>query len=275
MKRKTLLACCLSMILISAVTQAKDLVVSDIDDTLKISHVNSVIDSVQNALVTNRPFLGMSTLLSTIKNKNPDLELVYLSNAPSSLLESSHRTFLSENKFPEGEVRLRMRESAATHKIVQLRQLIQMYRPQKMLLIGDNGEKDPVIYEQIQKEFPNIEMTILIHQVGSFSGQSIKMGQVGFVTSIDAALSLTTKSVNPATLGTWLELSDLSFLNDEIESFLAEPDEVGDVGSAYIPDWMNCTDYKQSFNVPFDMMIELFIARLPLRCAHVSSELVR
>lgn len=275
MKRKILLALSLQVFFLSAVSSAKDLVVSDIDDTLKISHVNSMVDSVQNAFVTNRPFLGMSSVLLAVKNKNPDIQLVYLSNAPSSLLEGSHRTFLKENNFPLGEVRLRTRESAANHKLVQLRQLIQLHRPQKMLLIGDNGEKDPVIYEQIQKEFPIIEMTILIHQVGNPSRLPMKNGQIGFATSIDAALSLTTKSTNPMTLGTWLELSDLSFLNDEIESFLVEPDEVGDAGSAYIPDWMDCTDYQQSFSVPFDMMIERYRAHLPVRCAHINSELVR
>lgn len=254
---------------------AKDLVVTDIDDTIKISHVTDTVDSTKNAFTTSRPFWGMANLLGQLLKTNTDTKLVYLSNAPRSIFESSRREFLRRNLFPAGDLLLRNSYSDSNFKLNQIRKLILAEKPSKILLIGDNGESDSSVYQQVQNEYPNIEITILIHLIGSPSSKAILYPQIGFATAIDAGLSLASAKQLSTFKQPWLDLNQLDFLKEEIESFLAEPDQVDDTEGAYIPNWMNCTDYQQQFNTPYNYYVELYKAKLPGRCAHIDSELIR
>ncbi|MEK6628877.1 MAG: phosphatase domain-containing protein [Bdellovibrionota bacterium] len=183
---------------------------SDIDDTIKVSHVLSLLGKVSRASDITTPFAGMAPLYRLILNQNiQDSRIVYLSNAPKEIaglaaLEFSHKTFLGYNEFPPGTVALRENFSDKNHKINYIRMLLEEQKPDLVILIGDNGERDPEIYHQIYNEYSSRTRIIsFIHQLYSTAEEPIftpkflsKVGakifkeQIGFATPIEIAVEL-------------------------------------------------------------------------------------
>ena len=196
---------------IGHLADAKTLLVSDIDDTIKVSHVLSTVGKVSRAADVTTPFLGMAALYQLVVNEDPqNTKVVYLSNAPDEIvgvpaLKISHQTFLVRNHFPAGDLLLRDGLFEIDHKLKALRTLIENEKPDLLILIGDNGERDTIIYDQVSREYANLNnMKVLtfIHQLYSTKssalipdfleevGQPLKENQTGFVTPIEIGLKL-------------------------------------------------------------------------------------
>lgn len=189
----------------------KVLLISDIDDTIKVSHVLSKMSAVSRAADITTPFTGMSQLYQLIVNENPDTtKVVYLSNAPAEIagipaIKFSHENFLKFNNFPTGEVDLKASIFEENHKIKEIRRLINEQMPDLVILVGDNGERDMEFYHQAVKDyasFSEIKMISFIHQLYDTKapfylpnyfaeiGKEIYPEQTGFVTPIEIALEL-------------------------------------------------------------------------------------
>lgn len=179
-------------------SNAKTVLVSDIDDTIKISHILDLQDAAAYAIDSDSEFLGMSALYQSLQNENPEMKFYYLSNAPEFLLSGTHTDFLKNKRFPKGKYLPRTNLLSSNHKISSLRKIIQNENPDTLILIGDNGEKDILVYNQIALENANSNLKIiqLIHNVYSTNNQAEEKGlktmkdQIGFVTSVEAALEL-------------------------------------------------------------------------------------
>lgn len=188
---------------------SKTLIISDIDDTIKVSHILSLPDKVNRATDVMTPFTGMAQLYQLILNqKIKDSQIVYLSNAPSEIagipaFEYSHKKFLSYNHFPDGNMNLRESIFDDHHKINEIRKMVEQERPDLLILIGDNGERDPEIYHTAYAEFSKrVKIITFIHQLYSSTvpfyipnilaevGSKIYSEQVGFVTPIEIAVEL-------------------------------------------------------------------------------------
>ncbi|MEQ1721771.1 MAG: phosphatase domain-containing protein [Pseudobdellovibrio sp.] len=199
----------LALFVVSIANAKRVLIISDIDDTIKVSHILSTAGKVSRASDVTTPFTGMAQLYQLLVNENSqDTRVVYLSNAPKEIagipaLEFSHRTFLSFNNFPPGEVDLRESIFEKNHKINEIRRMIEVEKPEILILIGDNGERDPEIYHQAYLEFSNqVRIVSFIHQMYSNHvpfykpnflaeiGTLITKEQVGFVTPIEIAVEL-------------------------------------------------------------------------------------
>lgn len=175
---------------------AQTLLVSDVDDTIKLAHVHSYKDMVYYAFDDTSRFMGMSDLYQLIAQDNPDLDIVYLSRAPTWIMQKRHKDFLRKGSFPQGLYIGRSEQSKDQHKITALREVIEELKPKKVILIGDNGEADPIVYRQIAKEFRSlgIEFFQFIRVVYSNSWWSpatpLAEEQTGFVTPIEISLEL-------------------------------------------------------------------------------------
>lgn len=176
---------------------AQTLLVSDVDDTIKLAYVQSTKDKIYFALDDTSRFMGMSELYRLIEQDNPDLQIAYLSRAPTWLMQKRHQSLLKKGAFPQGRYIGRESLSSDTHKVQALRSLIAEFQPKKVILLGDNGEADPVVYQQIADEFRSsgIEFLQFIRIVYSKSlwtpgGVAVKSDQKGFVTPIEISLEL-------------------------------------------------------------------------------------
>ncbi len=229
---------------------AKDLlVISDIDDTIKLSHVLRKRSASLRALDANSWFLGMNSLYQLIKNDNPKAYFAYISAAPEFLLENTHQKLLSNGQFPLGEYIARDRFiSSLNHKLIAIRKLLTERRPKTVIFIGDNGERDPVVYNQITQEFKNsgIQFHTFIRMV--YSSQNVdyvsklhplSVGQFVFVTPVEMGLELRKRAlINEASMS-WLVNTLIDFIEHET------PDHR--FGVLAFPTFLDCRGYKWPF----------------------------
>lgn len=240
---------------LSVQAKMKTLVISDIDDTIKVSHVLSTAGKVSRASDVTTPFAGMSQLYQLIMNQNIESNrMVYLSNAPEEIggipaLEVAHRTFLSFNRFPPGEVELRENIFDKNHKINEIRRLITEEQPELVILVGDNGERDPEIYHQAYAEFSSqVRIVSFIHQMYSAHvpfwkprflaevGATLHKEQIGYVTPVEIALELKNQNI--------LDQKSYDWMIKNISPYIAQEDNKWDgLKPISFPEFKNCADF--------------------------------
>lgn len=156
-------------------------IISDIDDTIKISNV---LDKVQ--LLTNTFILpfdavpGMSALYRNWSNIYPNSTFHYLSAMPDQLYTLTEE-FLFNQKFPSGSFHMRHfdwslhslfgfvhSQSTFDHKLRYL-DLFFTHLRRRFILIGDSGEKDPEIYGIIARQYPESIEKIFIRAINDES----------------------------------------------------------------------------------------------------------
>ncbi|MFA6237718.1 MAG: phosphatase domain-containing protein [Bacteriovorax sp.] len=144
---------------------AKTLIVSDVDDTVKVTDVLNKRNMVYNALFSKAEFSGMSELYREMNL--PETTLYYVSGSPK-FLEEKVGEFLEFNKFPQ-KANLILKQGLKTHtydyKVETITNLINKTNPDKVILIGDDTEFDPEVYETISKKFPSKVESIYIRAI--------------------------------------------------------------------------------------------------------------
>ncbi len=247
---------------------AKTLLVSDIDDTIKVSHVLSTVGKIGRAADVTTPFVGMAALYHLIVNENPqDTKFVYLSNAPGEIvgvpaLKISHLTFLAYNNFPTGELQLRAGLFEIDHKLKALRELINAERPDLLILIGDNGERDVLFYDQITAEFANLKPMkvitfirqlysskpkLLIPDLFEEIGLQLKPSQIGFVTPIEIGLKLNEAGSLSSASVDWLVRNVAPAVRRD-----------------FLPSFADCSDFRWNFSRP--QSLQNLIRKIDDRC---------
>ncbi|AZZ36967.1 hypothetical protein CIK05_09235 [Bdellovibrio sp. qaytius] len=238
-----------------AQTKEKILIISDIDDTIKVSHVISYKSFNPIVLFrtwdTTTPFAGMASLYQLILNENPGVnQVAYLSNAPSAetgveYLQNSHQTFLKSNNFPEGKLVLRDVIFDSEHKNKSIRKLVAEIQPTLVIMVGDNGENDVNVYEQARKELneQGIKNLIYIHQLYSShdedeAGKTLYPGQIGYATSVEIALDLNMKALLSADSANWVYEHTVPYILSIRYSFLQVLKAIS------FPTFKNCSDFK-------------------------------
>lgn len=135
-------------------------VISDIDDTIKISQVRDRQQLMLNTFV--REFAAVPGAAARYRAiaAAPDAAFHYVSSSPIQLYPALAK-FLRGADFPAGSVHLR--ESTAIsnvipgegdsrrHKLTTIGRLLADFPQRRFLLIGDSGEADPEIYGEIAR----------------------------------------------------------------------------------------------------------------------------
>jgi hypothetical protein len=151
-------------------------VISDIDDTIKISQVLDKEALLANTFLREfEPLPDMAFVYRRWASQGAAFH--YVSASPWQLYPALNR-FLEESGFPRGEIRLRylrvkdssffafMRASRA-FKIRTIEAIIQRYPKRKFILVGDSGENDPAIYAAVARAHPKNVLKIYIHLITS------------------------------------------------------------------------------------------------------------
>lgn len=234
-----------TLVFSSMSASAQTLLVSDMDDTIKVSYVLDKDSVVANVAMIHNVFMGMPELYQAI-SQIPDVKSIkYLSNAPKKIIGDLHEKFLKLNQFPQGEFVARSWYDLRTgnsHKVYSLRKFIKQYDPKEMILIGDNGEADAEIYAQIRTEYPSVLGPTYIRQAYSsigFSGNFAKPlheGQIPFSSSVDIAVDLFKRGYLSSEAVT-------DHVLDVVPDMLDE-DEDENRGPSAFPEWYDCRDFK-------------------------------
>lgn len=229
------------IVLVHNTTFAQTLIVSDIDDTIKETEVLHKKAMAKKALRIDLPFKGMSELYHHLVeeevSRDEKVQIVYLSNAPEKGFGKIHRNFIRYNNFPAGNAYLRRSFFDQNHKYNSLDHLFKQLRPKRVILIGDNGEKDAKIYQMAKtKLFPkygikNHQIFIRYVYPRSDEGKEVLDGQFAFLNAADIALTLFR-----------LEFLSLERTQDILaKSIVERPDGMGFM--PIIPEWVDCREF--------------------------------
>ena len=138
-------------------------IVSDIDDTAMVSHVPRMFVAAWNQLVkytsSREPVPGMAVLLTRVKRAHPGTPVIYLSTGAWNVVPT-HRSFFDRHGFPAGPMLMTdwgptntgLFRSGIEHKRTELRRLMIDLPDVTWLLVGDDGQHDPLIYGEAARE---------------------------------------------------------------------------------------------------------------------------
>jgi phosphatidate phosphatase APP1 len=149
-------------------------VISDIDDTIKVTEVRN-----REALLLNtfcRPFKAVEGMAGLYREWHTNgAQFHYLSASPWQLYIPLAE-FIGKGGFPAGTFHMkafRVKDSTVlallgdpeAFKLKLIRPLFGQFPQRRFLLVGDSGEKDPEIYGQIAREFPRQVRGVFIRDV--------------------------------------------------------------------------------------------------------------
>lgn len=151
-------------------------IISDIDDTVKITGVLDKTQMMLNTFVRPfQPVRGLAEHFRELSTAGADFH--YVSSGPWQLLPFLEE-FLEEHGFPIGSFHMRklrlksMRSpidfvrSSRDHKVESISRLLRDFPSRRFTLVGDSGELDPEVYGQIARSFGDQVERILIRRVG-------------------------------------------------------------------------------------------------------------
>jgi hypothetical protein len=149
-------------------------IISDIDDTLKITDVHSRQHLLANTFLHEfRAIDGMSDRFRMWHDEGAVFH--YVSSSPWQLFDPLADMLLAE-RFPVGSFHLRsfnLREHMLRRlllirrrgKSTAIRSILRRFPNRQFVLIGDSGERDPEIYGQVARKHPEQVCSIYIRQL--------------------------------------------------------------------------------------------------------------
>ncbi|MFC5369260.1 App1 family protein [Arcanobacterium bovis] len=152
-------------VMIVSPTATKGLV-SDIDDTIMVTWLPRAALAAWNSFVVHtnsrKTVAGMSNFYRNILSGHPDAPVFYLSTGAWNTF-STLEIFLSTFRFPVGPLLMTdwgptptgLFRSGQEHKKTQLRNLLIMFPNITWTLVGDDGQHDPLIYDELAREHPS------------------------------------------------------------------------------------------------------------------------
>ena len=155
-------------------------VISDIDDTVLVSHATELLRKMHLILTKNSktrlPFAGVKEFYSALAGDNLRNPIFYVSSSEWNLYDFLI-DFFDEKKLPKGPFLLQNLKSGIKdlirsgggshmHKAEKIDRLMMLFPHLSFILIGDSGQRDPEIYANAVEKYPNRVKAIYIRSVG-------------------------------------------------------------------------------------------------------------
>lgn len=159
------------------------IVVSDVDDTILISHATQTLRKLRLILTKNAktrlPFTGVAAFYKALQKGNPpgrENPFFYVSSSEWNLYDFLEE-FCDVRRIPKGTFMLQEMKNnlwdlissgggTHNHKRDKILRLLAIFSKQKFILIGDSGQRDARLYHEIATKYPNRILTIYIRDVG-------------------------------------------------------------------------------------------------------------
>jgi len=150
-------------------------VISDIDDTIKITEVHSKSATLRNTFLREfQAVPGMAGFYRDLAESN-NAAFHYISASPWQLYQPL-ADFVASNGFPAGTFELKpfrwkdrsffsLFADPEVYKSHVIEPLLRQFPRRKFILIGDSGERDPEIYGALAQKYPEQISRIYIRNV--------------------------------------------------------------------------------------------------------------
>jgi len=159
-------------------------VISDIDDTIKVTEVRDHQATLRNTFLREfQSVPGMAQFYQTLARSN-HAAFHYLSASPWQLYEPLNE-FVRSNGFPAGTFHLKpfrwksrsfisLFADPVKYKLSVIEPILKRYPKRQFILIGDSGERDPEIYGELARKFPKQIDQIYIRDVTAETAASTR-----------------------------------------------------------------------------------------------------
>ena len=150
--------------------------VSDIDDTVMVTHLPRILIAGWNTFVRSEQVReavpGMSAMYRSLLAEDPGMPVFYLSTGAWNTAPAITR-FLRRHDFPVGPMLLTdwgptntgWFRSGQEHKEAELRRLREDFPEIRWILVGDDGQHDPVIYGEFAQEHRDAVEAICLREL--------------------------------------------------------------------------------------------------------------
>ena len=150
--------------------------VSDVDDTVMVTHLPRPLLAAWNVLVRDEnareAVPGMAALYRRLVQSAPGAPVIYLSTGPWNAAPAIGR-FLHRHRYPPGTMLLTdwgptntgWFRSGPAHKVTQLRRLFSEFPDVHWVLVGDDGQRDPQIYAGAASRLPQHVHAIALREL--------------------------------------------------------------------------------------------------------------
>jgi phosphatidate phosphatase APP1 len=160
-------------------------VISDLDDTLKITNSGDMSEAVMNALFSTKAFTGMPELMADMEAYTNELNIL---TASPEMLNKQITKFLRVNDITYKGLYMRSFEDMGDKFKYKYDVVVKVLNEtgDDLILIGDDGEVDQNAYAQASLDYPGRIASIYIHKV---SNKELLKGVVGYYTALDIAVN--------------------------------------------------------------------------------------
>ena len=163
-------------------------VISDIDDTIKISGVGAGLrEMFRNVFVremSTMPVPGVADWFNDLASPPLSAEIHYLSNSPWHLFPFLKTLLIDHMKLPKGTWHLKkysgfvqgIFEPVIERKKESLDSLMRDFPGRKWILVGDGGEGDLEVYTDVVKKWPGKVIAVYIRDVSGIGETVVGTG---------------------------------------------------------------------------------------------------
>ena len=253
----------ITLLLVFNVYAKNTILISDIDDTIKISHI--LKRKIYGAHMT-KSFKGMSELyFRYLCGKENDADrtfcmenygmihskerwISYVTGTPEVVAPFA-RSFIFKTNFPNGVVFTKPQISGSTkeYKVKRISKILDGLKEKDVdvVLIGDNGQHDVEVYKIIADKYIEYGMNLytFVHQIYSSKegvkeqGKSILGGQLPYLTATDLALNFLV----------------LGLINqDDVReiSLVVLKEVLSKNRKNVLPNWVQCKEFVNNYSRP-------------------------
>lgn len=145
----------------SAIWARELVIISDLDETLRVANVEKKLKAGLNLIAGVKPYEGLTAIFQDIKAKNPDAKFYYLSNSYPFLYNG--KKWIQENGLPAGVVFQRsLKDKSDAFKPAKLKIISSSHPDASILMFGDNVEHDPKFYADFKEQAQLTDIRIFI-----------------------------------------------------------------------------------------------------------------
>lgn len=159
-------------------------VISDLDDTIKITDAGDLGNATWNGIFSDKVFTGMPEFLKATKSYSDSLFVV---SAGPKLIKNRVLSLLKKHNIEHNGVHLRAipgKEGKLDFKVRTILEIMDK-NPGDVVLLGDDVDLDPEVYTEIVQKHPGRVLGVYIHMV---KDRKIPESFTRYWTSLDLAL---------------------------------------------------------------------------------------
>jgi phosphatidate phosphatase APP1 len=154
----------LMTLLISLSSYGSISVISDLDDTIKITNSGDTVDGATNAALKSDVFSGMTEFFMGTKYYANEL---YVLSASPTILRLKIETTLKKRQIDFHQLILKnptYQQSKFSYKVQEIKKIIEQ-TSDDFIFLGDDVGQDPEAYAEIKRLYPNRVLAIYIHVI--------------------------------------------------------------------------------------------------------------